>query len=78
MVSFYVGDYVKAKTNLLDLVRRGDVGIIVEIETHPELIIIHWKSGEALDINTTVRKEYIKKITKKEAMMIIKKENDYA
>ena len=48
-------------------------GIIVEIETHPELLIIHWKSGEAEDIKTTVRKEYIRKITKKEAISIIKK-----
>ena len=73
MISFYVGDYVRAETNLLDLVRKGDIGIIVEIETHPELIIIHWKSGEGEDIDTTVRKEYIKKITKKEAMAIINK-----
>ena len=73
MISFYVGDYVRAETSLLDLVRKGDVGIIVEIETHPELLIIHWKSGVAEDINTTVRKEYIRKITKKEAINIIKK-----
>jgi len=73
MISFYIGDYVKAATNLLDLVREGDAGIIVEIENHPELIIIHWKSGDAEGINTTLRKEYIKKITKKEAMNIIKK-----
>ena len=73
MISFYIGDYVKASTSLLDLVRGGDVGIIVEIENHPELIIIHWKSGEAEGINTTVRKEYIKKITKKDAVNIIKK-----
>ena len=73
MISFYIGDYVKAETNLLDLVRKGDVGIIVEIETHNELLAIHWKSGEAEDINTTVRKEYISKISKKEAMVIIKK-----
>jgi hypothetical protein len=74
MISLYVGDYVRAETNLLDLVRKGDIGIIVEIETNPELIIIHWKSGEAEDINTTVRKEYIKKITKKVAMRVINKE----
>ena len=73
MITFYIGDYVKAETNLLDLVKRGDAGIIVEVETHPELIIIHWKSGDAEGINTTVRKEYIRKIPKKEAMAIIKK-----
>ena len=73
MITFYIGDYVKAETNLLDLVKRGDAGIIVEVETHPELSIIHWKSGDAEGINTTVRKEYIRKITKKEAMAIIKK-----
>jgi hypothetical protein len=73
MISFYVGDYVRAETSLLDLVKKGDVGIIVEIETHPELLIIHWKSGEAEDINTTVRKEYIRKITRKEAMKIMNK-----
>ena len=73
MISYYIGDYVKASTSLLDLVREGDAGIIVEIENHPELIIIHWKSGEAKGINTSVRKEYIKKISKKEAMRIINK-----
>ena len=74
MISFYIGDYIRAETNLLDLVRKGDIGLIVEIETHPELIIIHWKTGDAEGINTTVRKEYIKKISKKEAMSFIKRE----
>ena len=73
MISFDIGDYIRAETNLLDLVRKGDVGLIVEIETHPELIIIHWKSGDAEGINTTVRKEYVKKISKKEAIKIIKR-----
>jgi hypothetical protein len=73
MITFYIGDYAKAETNLLDLVKKGDAGIIVEVETHPELIIIHWKSGDGEGINTTVRKEYIRKIPKKEAMAIIKK-----
>jgi len=73
MISLYIGDYVKSATSLLDLVRVGDAGIIVEIENHPELIIIHWKSGDAEGINTTVRKEYIRKISKKEAMRIINK-----
>ena len=73
MISFYIGDYIRAETNLLDLVRKCDIGLIVEIETHPELIIIHWKTGEAEGINTTVRKEYVRKISKKEAIRIIKK-----
>ena len=73
MISFYIGDYIRAETNLLDLVRKGDIGLIVEIETHPELIIIHWKTGDAEGINTTVRKEYVRKISKKEAIRIIKK-----
>ncbi|MFE3846266.1 hypothetical protein ACFL1L_05365 [Thermoplasmatota archaeon] len=73
MISLYIGDYVKSTTSLLDLVRIGDAGVIVEIENHPELIIIHWKSGDAEGINTTVRKEYIRKISKKEAMGIINK-----
>ena len=53
MISFYVGDYVRAETSLLDLVRKGDIGIIVELETHPELLIIHWKSGSLMSAHRT-------------------------